>query len=188
VPEQTPDAPPERIEAGPVIVRRVRASDAGAIATAVGTSLEHLRPWMPWATPEAADRASQLARVEELDHNWESGLGYVYSVLTADHGTLVGEIALHRRPADSSVEMGYWIAASYAGLGYVTSAGKALTAVALALPGVDRVEIHCDAANAASAAIARKLGYRLDRIEERHPETPGESGQLMIWVRRRLAH
>ncbi len=124
----------------------------------------------------------------EADHNWEAGLGYVYSVLTADNGSLVGEIALHRRPGDGSVEMGYWIAATQAGQGYGTSAGRALTAVALALPGVDRVEIHCDAANAPSAAIARKLGYQLDRVEERHPEAPGESGRLMIWVRRRLGH
>jgi RimJ/RimL family protein N-acetyltransferase len=188
VPEQIPDAPPERIEAGPVVIRRVRATDAGAIASAVSSSLEHLRPWMPWATPEAADRASQLARVAEADHNWETGLGYVYSVLTADQGTLVGEIALHRRPADSSVEMGYWIAAAQAGQGYGTSAGRALTRVALALPGVSQVEIHCDAANVPSAAIARRLGYRLDRIEERHPEAPGESGHLMIWVRRGLVH
>jgi RimJ/RimL family protein N-acetyltransferase len=188
VPDQTADAPPERIEAGPVIIRRVRTTDAAAIAAAVSSSLDYLRPWMPWATAEAADGANQLARVAEADHNWEAGLGYVYSVLTADQGTLVGEIALHRRPADSSVEMGYWIAATQAGQGYGTSAGRALTSVALALPGVDRVEIHCDAANAASAAIARKLGYRLDRIEERHPETPGESGRLMIWVRRRLVH
>jgi len=188
VPDQTPDAPPERIEAGPVVIRRVRVADAGAIAAAVSSSLEYLRPWMPWATPDAADRASQLARVAEADHNWEAGLGYVYSVLTADKGTLVGEIALHRRPGDGSAEMGYWIAASQAGQGYGTSAGRALTIVALALAGVDQVEIHCDAANAPSAAIARKLGYRLDRIEERHPETPGESGRLMVWVRRRLAH
>ncbi|HSR82977.1 MAG TPA: GNAT family N-acetyltransferase [Streptosporangiaceae bacterium] len=188
MPQQTPHAPPERIEAGPVIIRRVRATDAGAIATAVGNSLEYLGPWMPWATPEAAEPPSQLARVAEADRNWEAGLGYVYSVVTADQGRLVGEIALHRRPADGSVEMGYWIAASQAGQGYGTSAGRALTTVALALPGVDRVEIHCDAANAPSVAIARKLGYRLDRIEERQPEASGESGRLMIWVRRRLAH
>ena len=171
-----------------MVVRRVRPTDAGAIAAAVSTSLDYLQPWMPWATPESAERASQLARVAEADHNWESGIGYVYSVLTADRGTLVGEVALHRRPAEGSVELGYWIAAGQAGRGYGTSASRALTAVALGLPGVDRVEIHCDAANAASAAIARKLGYKLDRIEERHPEAPGESGRLMIWVRRRLAH
>jgi RimJ/RimL family protein N-acetyltransferase len=187
MPEQTP-APPERVAAASVVLRRVRASDAGAIAAAVSASLDHLRPWMPWASAEAAERGSQLARVAEADHNWESGIGYVYSVLTAVDGTLVGEMALHRRPADGSIELGYWIAAGQAGQGYGTSAAKALTTVALALPDVDRVEIHCDAANAPSAAIARKLGYRLDRIEDRRPEAPGESGRLMIWTRRRLAH
>jgi RimJ/RimL family protein N-acetyltransferase len=167
------------------VVRRLRASDAGAIAAAVGASLDYLQPWMPWATPAAADRSNQLARVAEADQRWESGLSYTYSVLTAENGTLVGEVALHRRTGDSSVELGYWIAASQAGRGYGTSASAALTSVALGLAGVNRVEIHCDAANVGSAAVARRLGYRLDRIEQRHPEASGESGRLMIWVRDR---
>jgi len=182
MPSEPAAAPPERVEAGPVILRRVQASDAGAIAAAVGASLDHLRPWMPWATEEAADRGNQLVRVAEADHSWESALGYIYSVLTAEHGTLVGEIGMHRREDDHSVELGYWIAALHARRGYATLAAGAMTAVALSLPGVARVEIHCDAANVASAAVARKLGYRLDRIEERRPEAPGESGRLMVWL------
>jgi RimJ/RimL family protein N-acetyltransferase len=185
MPRDSASAPPERVDAGPVILRRLRASDAGAIAAAVGASLDHLQPWMPWATSEAADRDSQLARVAEADQNWESGIGFVYSVLTADLGTLVGEIALHLRGDGRSFELGYWIAAGQARRGYGASAGDAMTSVALALPGVDQVEIHCDAANVPSAAVARKLGYRLDRIEERQPEAPGESGRLMVWVRER---
>jgi RimJ/RimL family protein N-acetyltransferase len=177
--------PPERVDAGRVILRRVQASDASAIAAAVSASLEHLRPWMPWATGEAAELGNQLARIAEADHNWESGLGYVYSVLTTDHGTLVGEIALHLRDSGQSVELGYWIAIGQAGRGYATLAAEAMTSVALALPNVTRAEIHCDAANAASAAVARKLGYRLDRIEQRHAEAPGESGRLMVWLRDR---
>jgi RimJ/RimL family protein N-acetyltransferase len=176
------EAPPERVEAGAVVVRRVRAGDAAAIAAAVGASLDYLQPWMPWATPAAAERGNQLARVAEADQRWESGISYTYSVLTAETGTLVGEVALHRRTGDSSIELGYWIAAGQAGRGYGTSASAALTSVALSLSGVDRVEIHCDAANVGSASVARRLGYRLDRIEERRPEAPGESGRLMIWV------
>ncbi|HTZ93218.1 MAG TPA: GNAT family N-acetyltransferase [Streptosporangiaceae bacterium] len=176
------EAPPERVEAGPVVVRRLRASDASAIAAAVGASLDYLQPWMPWATPAAADRGNQLARVAEADQRWEAGLSYTYSVLTAETGTLVGEVALHRRMGDSTAEIGYWIAAGQAGRGYGTSASAALTTVALGLSGVNRVEIHCDAANVGSAAVARRLGYRLDRIEERRPEAPGESGRLMVWV------
>ncbi len=57
-----------------------------------------------------------------------------------------------------------------------------MTATALALPGISRVEIHCDAANAPSAAVARSLGFRLAR-EEPHPfEAPSESGRRMIWT------
>jgi len=168
-------------------MRRVRASDAGAIAAAVGASLDYLQPWMPWATAEAADRRNQLARVAEADHRWASGLSYTYSVLTVRDGTLVGEIALHRRSADRTIEIGYWIAVSQAGHGYASAAAEAITVAALALPDVDRAEIHCDAANRASAAIARKLGYRLDRIEELKPEAPGESGRLMIWICDRAA-
>jgi RimJ/RimL family protein N-acetyltransferase len=168
-----------------VILRRIRATDAGAVAAAVASSLDHLRPWMPWATPESADRRSQLTRAAEADEMWESGISYIYSVLTADHGTLVGEIGLHRRSGDGSMEIGYWIAGAHAGRGFGTSAAGAVTGVALALPGVRRVEIHCDVANTASAAIPRKLGYRLDRVEVRQPEAPGESGQLMIWVQDR---
>jgi RimJ/RimL family protein N-acetyltransferase len=177
--------PPERVDAGQIILRRVQAADAAAIAAAVGASLDHLRPWMPWATPDAAARPTQLARVAEADQMWEAGSSHMYSVLTADHGTLVGEIGLHRRTEEGSVEIGYWIAAGQAGRGFGTLAAGAITSVALSLPGVSRVEIHCDEANAASAAIPRKLGYRLDRIETRMPEAPGETGRLMIWVRRR---
>ena len=177
------DVPPEHVDAGEVVLRRIRSADAGAVAAAVAGSLDHLRPWMPWATPDSADRGSQLARVAEADEMWESGISYIYSVLTADHGTLVGEIGLHRRGGDVSIEIGYWIAGSQTRRGFGTSAAAAITEVALGLPGVRRVEIHCDEANTASAAIPRKLGYRLDRVEERKPEAPGESGRLMIWVR-----
>ena len=43
-------APPERIELDDgIVVRWVTVDDAEAIARAVGESLEHLKPWMPWA-------------------------------------------------------------------------------------------------------------------------------------------
>jgi RimJ/RimL family protein N-acetyltransferase len=193
-----PATPPERLAAGPLVLRRVEADDAGAIAAAVGTSLEHLRPWMPWATPEAADLRTQLIRVAEADELWETGTGFIYVMITRDSGPggppapagnrgdpdgeFVGTIGLHRRAADDAVEIGYWIASAKTRRGYATTAARALTPVALALSGTRRVEIHCDEANTASAAIPRKLGYRLDRIEVHEREAPGERGRRMIWV------
>src|SRR5260370_30900358 len=92
---------------------------------------------------------------------------------------------MHRRAGDGSIEIGYWIAGTQARRGFGTSAAEAITAVALALPGVSRAEIHCDEANTASAAIPRKLGYRLDRTEVRKPEAPRQSGRLIIWGQER---
>ena len=79
-----PATPPERLAAGPLVLRRVAADDAGVIAAAVGASLEHLRPWMPWATPEAADLRTQLVRVAEADELWETGTGFIYVMIARD--------------------------------------------------------------------------------------------------------
>ncbi len=177
-----PGAPPELVTSRSLVLRRVRAADAVDIAGAVRASLDHLRPWMPWANRDAADARAQLARVAEADELWESGTDFIYSVLLAQDRTLVGEIGLHHRAGDGGVEIGYWIDVRHAGHGLGTAAAGALTSVALALPGVTRVEIHCDEANQPSAAIPRKLGYRLDRIDDHEPEAPGEQGRRMIWV------
>jgi RimJ/RimL family protein N-acetyltransferase len=178
-------------------MRRVQAGDAGAIAAAVRASLEHLRPWMPWAAPEAAELRTQLVRVAEADELWESGTGFIYvlieasggaptaatgSVVRDPDGEFVGTIGLHRRLADDAVEIGYWIVAGKTRRGYATAAAQAATQVAVALPGTRVVEIHCDEANTASAGVPRKLGYRLDRVEVHEPEAPGEQGRRMIWV------
>jgi RimJ/RimL family protein N-acetyltransferase len=180
-----PAAPPEEVTSASLLLRRVHAVDAAAIASAVRVSLDHLRPWMPWATPEAADPRAQLARVAEADELWEAGTDFIYSVLLAEDHTLIGEIGLHRRPADGGIEIGYWIDVRHSGQGLGTEAAGALTPVALALPGVTQAEIHCDVANHASAAIPRKLGYRLDRTIDHEPEAPGEVGRRMIWVMER---
>src|SRR5215472_15085353 len=117
-----PVRPPEQVAAGPLVLRRVHADDAGAIAVAVGASLEHLRPWMPWATPDAADLRSQLVRVAEADEMWESGTGFIYvmiatgtgqpgrdapGVVKDPDGEFAGTIGLHRRLADDAAEIGY---------------------------------------------------------------------------------
>lgn len=174
--------PPERVEAGPVLLRRLHKDDAEAIADAIAASLEHLRPWMPWATPAAADPLQQRARIVDAEASWDAHTEYIYSLFSAPGDEFLGSVGLHRRAEPDSIEMGYWIHAAHASHGYTTAAARALTPVAFALPGVRRLEIHCDVANLASAAIPRKLGFKLDRIEERVAQAPSETGRHMIWV------
>jgi RimJ/RimL family protein N-acetyltransferase len=50
------------------------------------------------------------------------------------------------------------------------------------MSGVDRIEIHCDPANAASAAIPRRVGYRLrETISEDTVAPEGSPRDTMIF-------
>jgi RimJ/RimL family protein N-acetyltransferase len=196
-----PAAPPERIDAGVVILRRNRIADAPALAEAVRQSLDYLHPWMPWANPGATSVQGQAARLAEVEAGWERGTDFVYLLVHAgDDGDaagssprpsgpeqtgegVLGMIGLHRRLGPGAIEIGYWTHVAHSGRGYMTAAAKAITQAAEALNDVQRVEIHTDEANVRSAAIPPKLGYRLDRVDTRQPEAPAETGRLQIWVR-----
>jgi RimJ/RimL family protein N-acetyltransferase len=177
--------PPEVVEAGPVVLHRVRRGDAAALSAAATASLEHLRPWMPWATPDGVSLVAQAAHCRQAEVQWEAGTDFSYVLRLPDDpdGPVVGGLGLHRRIGPGAVEIGYWTHVDHAGRGYMSAAAQAMTDVAEALPGVNRVEIHTDQANWRSAAIPPKLGYRLERLQDRRPEAPAESGRLQIWVR-----
>jgi RimJ/RimL family protein N-acetyltransferase len=98
---------------------------------------------------------------------------------------VIGGMGLHARQGPGTLEIGYWVAVAHTGRGYVTAASRALTDTAFALPGVGWVEIRCDEANRASAAIPRRLGYRLVEVITRQPAAPAETGRGMIWVAER---
>ena len=173
--------PPELIDAGPMVLRRYVPEDALALAEAVNASLEHLRPWMPWAQ-SLATVGSMTAFIEQATSAASAGTEFQYGMF--DHGGtgVVGGCGLHARGDPGSLDIGYWVHVDHLRRGIATASAAALSRAALALPGVERVEIHCDAANLASAAVPRKLGFRLARVEERPRAAPGESGRRMVWV------
>lgn len=158
--------------------------DAEAVARAVAENLEHLRPWMPWADAQSAEPAFQRDRLRKLPALAERGEEWQYGLFAPDDSVL-GSFGLMTRRGPGTMEIGYWIRADAEGRGLATRASAALTDVALGLDGIRRVFICCDEENVRSAAIPRRLGYRLLRTDTRAPEAPGERGRLMMWVRDR---
>jgi RimJ/RimL family protein N-acetyltransferase len=173
-------SPPELLSHGRVSLRRWRPGDCAALLAAVIESQEHLRPWMPWADRYDQDSAAQYLR--ECDAHWASGSAFAYAIIVS--GQIVGSAGLHDRVGDGGLEIGYWVHRDWTGRGIATAAAAALTDAALALPGIERVEIYHDAANVASGRIAAKLGYA--RVGERPardlwPAAPGETGTDVTW-------
>jgi ribosomal-protein-serine acetyltransferase len=177
--DDLPMAPAELLTHGNVELRRWRASDGDLCFRLVSESLEHLRPWMPWATPDysEADAADFLERCEE---EWAAGTAFQY-LIVAD-GTPAGAAGLHARIAPGGVEIGYWVHPDLTARGIATAAAAALTDAALALPGIDHVEIHHDELNLASGRIPAKLGYKaIETRRGRFELAPGESGVTQVW-------
>lgn len=69
-----------------------------------------------------------------------------------------------------------------------TAGAGALTEIALSWSGTERVEIHGDVTNLASAGVPRRIGFRLAETRPHEPTAPGESGRRMIWVMSRAEH
>lgn len=163
----------------PLILRRWAPSDLEAMERAVAESLDHLRPWMPWAANEPLSREARAGLLDTFARQWETGEAFGYALLLDD--VVVGGFGLEARIGEGGLEIGYWIHVAWTGRGLATLATRALTDAALALPGVDRVEIHHDKANTASRRIPEKLGYVLVAEVPDEVAAPAESGIECQW-------
>jgi RimJ/RimL family protein N-acetyltransferase len=170
------------IEHAPVTLRRFRAEDVDALFGAVTESLEHLRPWMPWAADYS--RASAGEYLARSIKGWDEGTEYNYAILTGDApggSVLVGSIGLMTRCGPGGLEIGYWVHRAYTGRGLATAATAALVRQAFGLPGVDWVEIVHDELNMASGQIPRKLGFTEFERRPLDPPPPSGTGTGVVW-------
>ena len=171
---------PERLELDDgVVVRRYAEADIPGLVDVVNANLEHLAPWMPWAQ-EPVTVEMQMQFFDDAEKQWDEGTNFVHGVFDPS-GRVVGGTGYHVRNGPGVLEIGYWLAADAVGRGLMTRVADAMTKAAATVPGVTRVEIHCDAANVRSAAIPQRLGYAMVRVEEREIAAPGESGQHLIF-------
>jgi len=93
---------------------------------------------------------------------------------------LVGGCGVHQAE-DGTVELGYWIARPYWGLGFATEAAHAVMHMARA-SGVRDVRAAHFADNPASGNILRKIGFRYTgRIEKRFSLGRGASADCLIF-------
>ena len=173
--------PAYRIETKRLLIRCYNPSDAALLAESVSESVEHLRPWMPWAYAEPEPMEEKIRRLKRFRGLFDLGQDFVYGIFNPENTKLLGGTGLHTRLGDSELEIGYWIHKDFINQGLVTESTAALVKVAFELIHVHRTEIHCDPSNLASAAIPRKLGFTHEgtlRAKTRFLDVWGDS---MIW-------
>ena len=151
--------PAYRIETDRLIVRCYNPSDAQLLADSVAENIDHLKPWMPWAHFEPTPMEERVNRLKRFRGMFDLGQDYIYGIFNPEETKLIGGTGLHTRLSESELEIGYWIHKDHINQGLVTESTAALIKVAFEVIHIHRIEIHCDPANLASAAIPKKLGF-----------------------------
>ena len=151
--------PPYRVTTERLVIRCWEPRDAPLMKEAIDSSLDHLRPWMPWAADEPQPLAAKVALLRRFRGQFDLGQDFVYGLFSSDESEVVGGSGLHTRAGEGALEIGYWIRVSRARQGLATEATSALTRVAFDVCEVDRVQIRVDPTNVASLAIPLRLGF-----------------------------
>ena len=167
--------PPYRIETDRLVIRCYHPRDAPLLKEAVDSSIDHLRPWMPWARnePQSLEQKAELLRV--FRGNFDLGNDFAYGVFERDESRQLGGAGLHPRGGEGSLEIGYFIRADSVGRGFATEVTAVLTRVGFEKCGLVRVDIQVDPANEVSLRIPRKLGFVEEGVLRRRLE-PFEPG------------
>ena len=151
--------PAYRIVTERLVIRCWSPTDAAALKEAVDASLDHLRPWMPWAHAEPQTLEEKVTLLRRFRGNFDLGEDFIYGIFPADESRVLGGTGLHTRPGPRAREIGYWIRADAEGQGYVTEAVAALTRVGFELEGLERIVIRVDPENTRSVAVPSRVGY-----------------------------
>ena len=153
---------PESVTRDGFSIRAYRPGDGAALRIATTSSYEHLRPWMPWATPEDSLEAAE-ARCRRFAANYLLNQDFTLGIWVGDQ--LAGGTGFHMRGASIALrnaEIGMWIRGSFAGQGLGTRVLQAMLAWGFEDWGWERLCWHCDTRNHASASVARKNGMTLE--------------------------
>lgn len=153
---------------------------AAAAVVAINESLDHLRPWLPWAT-EPATEATIGAYLASAVDSWDRRTDFGYSIIDPATDVVVGGGGLHGRLGPSGLEIGYWVHVDHIGRGLATAASRALTDAAFAIDGIERVRIQCEDTNSRSARVPEKLGYTLEGVTL-PVDGPCEGRPTQTWI------
>jgi RimJ/RimL family protein N-acetyltransferase len=156
------------------VIRCYEPRDAPLLKDAIDSSLEHLRPWMPWAEHEPQTLEEKTALLRTFRSEFDAGENFVYAIFSADESEQLGGSGLHPRIEPGGLEIGYFVRASATRQGIVTESTAAVTRVGFEVCGADRIEIRIEPGNEASFGVPRKLGFLEEATLRRR--LPGRAG------------
>jgi len=146
------------------MLRPPRRTDAGALHEAIAETLPQLIRWLPWARP-GHSRLDTRRYLRGARLGWSRRNAFEFIVAELESERIVGVTSLHRVDwTRRCAGLGYWIRAGAQRRGFALEAARASALYGLHRLGLHRLELHIALANAASHAVADRLGARREGI------------------------
>lgn len=163
--------------AGPrVLIRRPAAEDRDEVVALTRASAPFHGGWIsPPATPEAFERYLEQCAREDFE-----GL----LVCRREDGAIMGAVNLSQIFYGSfrSAYTGYYIGAPFARQGYMTEALWLVLRHAFTMLRLHRLEANVQPGNAASIALVRRVGFRLEGYSPRYLKIGGRWRDHERWA------
>jgi RimJ/RimL family protein N-acetyltransferase len=150
---------PEHIETERLLMRPPRLEDADAIFEGWAQDREVTR-YLTWRPHECIEQAQEFVR--SCVAAWEKDARFPYMITLRENHNVIGMI--DPRIEGSKVGIGYGLARSYWGKGYVPEATRALIDWAFRQPMIYRVYATTDVENVASQRVLEKVGMQREGL------------------------
>ena len=140
-------------------IRPFKTSDAAELQSAVLESIGHLGPWLDWATPRYL-LGDARTWVDESRVLWANQTAYRWIITNEESRRILGSVEISQSSAGAGL-MGYWLRRQVLGKGICTQAARAALDHVFQRGLFEQVDLYIDPLNAASLAVAQKLGAEL---------------------------
>ena len=140
-------------------IRPFKTSDATELQSAVLESVGHLSPWLDWATPRYL-LGDARTWVDESRVLWANQTAYRWIITNEESRRILGSVEISQSSAGAGL-MGYWLRRQVLGKGICTQAARAALDYVFQRGLFEQVDLYIDPLNAASLAVAQKLGAEL---------------------------
>ncbi len=171
----------KRLDVGDgIVLRPVRLYNGEEIYAAVVDNRSSLIRWLPWV-----DGVRGLPDVRDFIRRSmdEQAGGIAVQLGIWKDASFIGMVGLHGVDwANRRTSMGYWLAEHERGRGVMTASTRTLVDFAINDLELNRVEIRCGVDNAASRAIAERLGFELEGTARQDMLLNGRYVDLVIYA------
>jgi RimJ/RimL family protein N-acetyltransferase len=139
-------------------VRHLGPEDLDAYYKSLTTSNDYLGEYLDWGIhapqfnyEDCSDVFSRMLKAKKPDED--------FAICVWNQ--MVGQISFGPSSTVDGLQITYWVGKNHAGKGLGTKAVSSLIEIAFLKRDIRYLEIHVDRANLASAAIPKKLGFKL---------------------------